>query len=255
MAIVRAYLKPKNIEEAELLLAESGGRAVILAGGSRLVGELESRMRPEVDTVVDLALLGLNYLRISDGFLCIGAATSLTDVCEFEAARHLCDGLLVRAAWGEGPVNLRNAATVGGVVATAETDSEFYAALLALGATVRVAGSPVLTPLEGLGSLSGLLVEVQIPLRSGRCGIARVSRTPADRPIVAAIAVVGDGWQRVAFCGLSTRPQLDGAVVEPWSDFRGSAAYRQSIAPILRERALAEARATSSLSGTAAAGG
>jgi CO/xanthine dehydrogenase FAD-binding subunit len=245
MAIVQEYLAPQSLTDAMELLAQSAGRTVVLAGGTRLVGELESRLRPEVDAVLDISHLGLNTLRAEGGTLFVGAAASLTDICEFEPARLLCDGLLVRAAWGEGPVNLRNAATVGGVVATAETDSELYAALLALGATVRVAGSPILIPLEDLGSPSGLLVEVQIPLRDARCGLARVSRTPADRPIVAAVAVVGDGWQRVAFCGLSNIPQLDDALVDPWSDFKGSAAYRQAVAPILRTRALAEARATS----------
>ena len=63
---------------------------------------------------------------------------TLSGVTAHPTLRELADGLLVRAARGEGPVNLRNAATVGGVVACAEYDSEFYAALLALDASVTV---------------------------------------------------------------------------------------------------------------------
>ncbi len=68
----------------------------------------------------------------------MGAMCTLAALTEHAEAAALAGGLLLRAVRGEGPVNLRNAATVGGAVACAEYDSEFYAALLALGASVTV---------------------------------------------------------------------------------------------------------------------
>jgi CO/xanthine dehydrogenase FAD-binding subunit len=198
---------------------------------------------------VDLAGLGLDTLTIHDGALHIGATVTLTRLVEHPAASGLADGLLRRAAQSEGPVNLRNVATVGGVIAAAEADSEVYAALLALDARITVhdlAGATT-TPLArvspGRGALNGLVTVVHMPLTAVRGGHARVARTPADRPIVAALAVSGPDGTRVALCGVAARPVLAGAPLDPPADFKGSATYRRAMAEVVMQRALAEVSA------------
>lgn len=245
MAILKEYHKPTSVPEALALLARTDVNLVPLAGGTRLVGALETRTAPGVDGVVDLGGLPLHHIRtaVVDGvpYLSIGALATLTAVCEHGGAASLAGGLLVQAAQGEGPVNLRNQATVGGVIAAAEPDSEFYAALLALGArvvTVSTAGETV-TPLAALAAIDGLVTAVLLDEAVETGAIARVARTPADRPIVAAVAVRHGAATRVALCGVAARPVLDGAPLDPPDDYKGSATYRRSMVTVLTERSLA----------------
>ena len=149
--------------------------------------------------LVDLSRAGLNHIELvtQDGrqFIRAGATVTLSQLIEHEVGGALADGLLRRAAAGEGPLNLRNAATIGGVVASAEYDSEFYTALLALDAAVILHDGEQehTVQLEDMQSVAGLITAVLIPAAAARGGMARVARTPADRPIVAAAVVRAAG--------------------------------------------------------------
>lgn len=247
MAIVREYHRPQTAAEAVRLLERYGSRAALLAGGSQLVADLETRARPDVEAVIDLGGLGLDGIEAGEGRLRLGATVTLAAVTEHPAAQQLAGGLLGRAARAEGPVNLRNAATVGGVVAAAEPDSEFYAALLALGASVAVSDGEqeTVTPLEELGDVAGLITALLLPLAElaeARGGHARAARTPSDRPIVAALAVQSASGERVALCGVAPRPVLLGAPLDPPDDFKGSAEYRRALAEVVVRRAREEAK-------------
>lgn len=246
MAILAEYHKPGSVAEAVQLLRRTDVRLRALAGGSQLVGALETRAAKDVDGVVDLAGLGLDRIAANDESLTIGATATLSDVSSHPLAGELAGGILRRTAAYEGPVNLRNAATVGGVVASAEMDSEFYAALLALDASVVTSDAEreTVTPLADfvIPSSHHLITAVILPIRSLRSGHARVARTPSDRCIVAAVAVVGEGVERVALCGVRNRPVLAGSVLNPPDNWKGSAEYRQKMAEIVQTRALTEAK-------------
>lgn len=245
MAILKEYYKPTTVQEALALLARPDVTLRALAGGTHLVGALETRTLAGVDGVVDLGGLPLRAIRaaVVEGAPCLslGALATLTDVCEHDGAAALAGGLLVQAAQGEGPLNLRNQATVGGVVAAAESDSEFYAALLALGARIVIAttAGERVVPLAELGAIEGLITAVLLPEGIEAGAIARVARTPADRPIVAAVAVRHGATVRVALCGVAVKPILQGTPLDPPDDYKGSAVYRRSMAPVVTDRALA----------------
>ena len=249
MAILQEYYRPGSVGEALDLLSTNQGRLVPLAGGTQLVGQLEMRALTGIDGVVDLRDAGLDTIREADGVLHVGAMCTLAGVTAHPALRALADGLLVRAARGEGPLNLRNAATVGGVIACAEHDSEFYAALLALDAAVTVRekdGTERMLPLAEFDVAGRLIIEIMLPVGPLRGGAARVARTPSDRPIVAALAVrdpaaQDSGGVRVALCGVAPRPVLEGSSLDPPDDFKASAAYRLAMAEIVAQRARSEA--------------
>lgn len=243
MAILRDYYRPSTTDEALSLLGQTDARLVSLAGGAQLVGELETRVDPGIDGVVDLRDLGLNQITVGNGVCQVGVTATLTDLIEHPALASLADGILARTAKGEGPVNLRNAATIGGLIASAAHDSELYAALLALGATVTIQGSAgeSTVPLADLGKIDGLVTSVSIALIDGRSGLARIAITPSDRPIVAAVAVAGDDYERVALCGVADRPVLYGGALDPTGDFKASGEYRRAMAEVVTRRALAEA--------------
>jgi CO/xanthine dehydrogenase FAD-binding subunit len=244
MATLQEYYRPTTLGEALALLKRADRTLLPLAGGTRLVGQLECRALRDIDGVIDLRDLGLHTIRQEDHQLCLGATATLTAVVEHPLGGTTAHGLLRRAAQGEGPVNLRNAATVGGVVAAAESDSEFYAALLALDAQIVVHDGtrPMTIPLDEFTPRPGLITEVRLPLADWRGGAARIARTPSDRPIVAAYAVVDVGVKRVALCGVAARPILTGMPLNPPEDFKGSAGYRRAMAEVVMARALDEAR-------------
>lgn len=253
MAILSEYHKPTTIAEALALLGRADVSLLPLAGGTRLVGQMETRQQRHVDGVVDLADLGLDFIEVTeDSALRIGATTVLADLVAHPQVEALAQGILGRTARYEGPVNLRNAATVGGVVAVAETDSELYAALLTLDATVllsdgarqqeiRLSEFSVLPPGHLITAVQVPMVDPKADLHSGH---ARVARTPSDRCIVAAVALAGEDVQRVALCGVADRPILYSSdTPNPPADFKGSADYRMMLSQVVRERALQAAKA------------
>ncbi len=267
MAILAEYHRPKTLDGALDLLADRTARRVPLAGGTHLVGALETRQRRDVDGVVDLAALELSYIRQSDSSLRVGAMTTLTELVEHPQCADLAAGILPATARFEGPQNLRNAATVGGLVALAEPDSELFAALLALNASVVAVDKDgneshrmledftISNPRTSQGPM--LITGIQLPLVHAKTGHARIARSPMDRCIVAAVAVAaanGDlsrsgtssGRNRVettrtALCGVGSRPQIAGGPVLPTSDYKGSGEYRLAMAEVVGRRARAGA--------------
>jgi CO/xanthine dehydrogenase FAD-binding subunit len=246
MALLKTVYQPTSAAEAAALLARPDARLAPLAGGSQLIADLETRTRRDLDGVVDLSRAGLDRSEVAvlagAPYLRLGAMVTLRQLTEHEITGSLADGLLRRAAAGEGPVNLRNRATLGGVIAGAAADSELYAALLALDVTVVLhdGEQEQMLRLEDMQQVTGLITAVLIPTAPVRGGLARVARTPADRPIVAAAAVVGAGGERVVLCGVAARPVLLGSELAPPSDFKGSAEYRRAMIDVVVARALAE---------------
>lgn len=280
MPRVSEYHRPETVAEALTLLARPGVVSAPLAGGTSLVPCLVSADNT-VEAVVDLGRLGLDFIERKGETLRLGATATLADVAENPLCRSVAGGLLSRAARLNAGVNVRNAATVGGLVVAGDPASEWLLALLALDAGVvfqsAAAGADSLS-LEAFlrapaGALAGsLLTEVRCVVPDGRlgAGLARLGRTLHDRPIVAAAAVVvrqGDVAARLGLAmsgvagtplrlsgveeSLVGRPFTDEVLAEtlaglgeqlsPPDDFRGSAEYRRAMAPILARRALLEA--------------
>ena len=107
MAILRDYSRPGSLSEALDLLADPQVRRVPLAGGTTLVGELETRARPDVEGVVDLRELDLRFIDASAASIHIGAMTTLADLRSAAETSDFAGSMLTRAARFEGPVNLR----------------------------------------------------------------------------------------------------------------------------------------------------
>jgi len=270
MPILNEFHKPADLPAALALLKRRSPRTIPLAGGTWVNPRIGKEIMAEA--VVDLSGLGLDQIERDGGTLRLGAMATLAAVTESEDCRSLANGILAQTARRDGTVNVRNAATVGGTVVVAPVDSEFILALLALGAEVSVysgemaawplhrfladpvpsAGSGQATPLNG-----GLVTRVQIPLPArAASGLARVTRTPADHPIVAAVAVVAGGAGRIALGGVAPRPLLIEfdrpeaaeealaqaiAAAEAYADFRGTADYRRAMGAVMARRALEQA--------------
>lgn len=242
--MITEYFRPLGLEEA--LVLASRPDAVIVGGGTLATTERGSSPSAAVDLqALDLAGISVGDGSISIGSISIGSMTTLQAIVESEAVPPVLRDLARRDA----PSSIRNAATLGGAIVSADGESELVAGLLAFGPTVTVASTdsfdefPLASILEDPSLVSGqILTAVSIPT-DGTAAADRTGRTPMDRPIVAAIAHRGvDGLVRLAMSGVAARPvvvdpsRLDD--LDPPPDFRGSAEYRKYLAAVLSERVL-----------------
>lgn len=244
------YYRPENLDDALRLLAQPG--TLPLAGGAKLLaGDVEG-------AVVDLQAAGLNQIDWADGILHVGATATLTELAAALTEKEDGpSGLLKQAIHRAGPNTYRNAATLGGTIASRIPDSELLAALLVLEATLHLANGETLSLMDYLAAAerpSTLITAVTIPWSAGQGRSERVARTPADYPIVSiTLWRPVEGPPRLAATGLGERPfrlpeaeanlpDIEAAAAAAQAanqhpgDFRGSTAYRAEMAAVLTRR-------------------
>jgi probable selenate reductase FAD-binding subunit len=270
MPRINEYHRPQTLDDA-LALLQRDQTTIPLAGGTTLV----PLRAPDVQAVVDLQALGLDELSVEGFHMRIGAMVSLQRLVESPEVGEFLAG----AAHLEGPLTYRNAATLGGTIATGDPLSQVLIALLALDAEVYLRlPDPATVSLDRILDAprkflnGGLITGITALSPAGAPGVAmaRVARTPRDKPIVAVAVRVtrkGElcGGVRVALAGVADRPirayeaedQLKGQAFDkrlvdtavatvvdnlnPPSDFKGSSEYRCEVAAVLTRRALLEA--------------
>ena len=227
------YHRPSTLHEAVALL--STGR--VLAGGTSLNAESD---RPA--TLIDLQALGLDTIDAKGDRVVIGAMARLSDIAESPVVPELIGDLARR----ERPSTLRTLATIGGLVAVNHRESALVAALMAFEAQVTTVGT------DGergsalfVGVPSGRIITAVSISALGTAAVRRTARTPADRPIVAAVARRHQDETRLALSGVAEHPVLvdpndPTAGLTPPADFRGTSAYRLELAAILSARVLGD---------------
>ena len=263
-------LRPPTLSEAVRLLRRPNVKTAVLAGGTTLVPQA----RRDVQALVDLRDLKLAYIKREGNALRIGATTTLEEI----AMSPDVPPVLAQAAHVSAPINVRNAATIGGEIASAGFNSPLPVVLLALDAVVVIYApearqSPIASFLAFRDKMlkdSTLITEVGILLTDARTAFEKVSRTPSDAPIVCAVAkfrfdngVARD--VRVAAGGVGPLPvqlaraeqTLEGKPltnalitqaaeagaqeVKPPSDFLASGEYRREMVKVLVKRTLTTA--------------
>ena len=249
------YQRPNSLDAALELLARPSPRTLPLGGGTVL-----NRPSPEPVAVVDLQALGLNSLQATGSILSIGATVTLGTLADWPGLQPA----LLRAIQLELNHNLRQVATVAGVLVSADGRSGFAAALLALDAALEIrshsgTGKPErekvslgdLLPLRRERLPGRLITQVSIPLHA-RLAYEVVARTPADLPILCvAVAQWLSGRTRLAVGGFGHAPTLamDGPepggaetaaqeVCRAAEDEWASADYRCAVAGTLARRCL-----------------
>jgi len=263
-------LHPPTLSEAVRLLRRPNVKTAILAGGTTLVPQA----RRDVQSLVDLRNLELDYIKREGNALRLGAATTLQDI----AASPDVPPVLAQAVHTSAPINVRNAATLGGVLASAGFGAPLPVVLLALDAVLVIYSpearqSPIAAFLNYRDKLlrdGALIAEVGLPLSDACMAFEKVSRTPSDVPIVCAVtklrldngvardvrlAVGGVGPLPVRLTRaeqtLEGKPMTEPLIAEateaaakevnPPSDFLATSEYRREMVKVLVKRMIVEA--------------
>ncbi len=107
------FVNPASLKDASALLGQDRGKAVLLAGGIDLLGELKEGLL-EPDRVVNLkAVSGLSALKADGKGLRIGALVTLSQI-ESDPKIRKTYKALADAAGSVGSIQIRNVGTLGG---------------------------------------------------------------------------------------------------------------------------------------------
>jgi CO/xanthine dehydrogenase FAD-binding subunit len=167
------YDDPRTLSEALSLLSEHGEDAKVLAGGQSLVPLLNFRLaRPE--RLIDINHVGeLDYLRLENGTLRIGALTRHSSL-EGSAETAAAVPLLTESVRLVGHVQIRNRGTVGGSVAHSDPAAELPLAFTVLDARFHArsargdrtlaADELFITHLTTSLQPDELLIEIEVPV-------------------------------------------------------------------------------------------
>lgn len=270
------YTRPGSVDEALSTLAEHGADGKVLAGGQSLLPILSMRLAAPHHLVDINRLADLDYVRVDDSTVRVGALARHARVLADTAAR-VAQPLLAQALRLVAHATIRNRGTTLGSIVHADPSGEMTAVLALLGGSVRVASASTqrnvpaheffLGPLESAVAPGELALEANFPVLGPRSGTAfvEVSRRQGDYAVCGVGALVeldDDGAvssARTAYLSVSATPLVldvsetgeDFAAaaafarerVDPEPDIHATADYRRHLAVVLTERALQEAHA------------
>jgi carbon-monoxide dehydrogenase medium subunit len=205
MLKIRAYHRPKHIDEAISLLSEPDAGRTVIAGGTDLL--VNPRYMVGVREVVDLRDLGLAFISgledgAAEGMLAIGACATMRQVARSPLIQGLASGILARSAAVCASPNIRNMATLGGNTASALPSADTPPTLMAMDAQVALIGPQgrrvvplgdyFTGPAQSIRQPGEIISEFLIPL-SGfnlRGGFYKIGRLSDDIAMVNAAATL-----------------------------------------------------------------
>jgi CO/xanthine dehydrogenase FAD-binding subunit len=217
-----AYERPALLYDALALLADQGPDARPLAGGTDLIIRIrDGSIRPR--TVVDVKRIAEfeRSIDVRDGWMRIGARTTMTDLLRDERIRRDYTALAEAAAY-VGSAQIRNRATLAGNICNASPAADTAPALLVYGARVMAVGQGGrrTIPLDeffvrsGVTTLAaGELVEaIELPLPSRPRGGVHARRTRRRGHDLASVTLACSidefGVTRLSYGSVGPRPLL-----------------------------------------------
>ena len=131
------YISPKTKEEVLEILKQEKSEACIVAGCSNVLPYIKDKIISKKLLVDISGIEELNYIKKSEGKLCIGAATTISDLINSKIIREECN-ILYQAAEQFADPTIRNSATIGGNLADASPAADVAPPLLVLDAVLEV---------------------------------------------------------------------------------------------------------------------
>jgi carbon-monoxide dehydrogenase medium subunit len=202
MPVSIAFVEPRSVEHAVECLESYGEDAKIVAGATALTIMLRQRLIHPSALINISALPGLSSIDVQDGHLHLGALVTHREV-ELSPLVRSSIPVLSEAFGVVANVRVRNAATVGGVLAEADYASDPPAVFLALDAEVEVIGPRGTRSIPAQEFFVGFYetalqpseivtgVRIPIPPAGTRAVYEKyVTRSREDRPCLGAVAAV-----------------------------------------------------------------
>jgi CO/xanthine dehydrogenase FAD-binding subunit len=134
------YYLPDSGRDVVELLQEYGERAMILAGGSFVHGLAARDLLFGIDVFIDIQKLGLTDITVASEGLQIGAMVRFAELAKAPEIQADPGWGAVRDALSYPPVQIMNAATVGGSIAAVCPYFDLPTAWLAIGGKVTAEG-------------------------------------------------------------------------------------------------------------------
>ncbi len=185
--MIEHFHRPRTAREALSLKRKYQSRAAYLAGGTRL-NSSESEVRPE--HAISLEGLGLDLVEVKRGQVAIGALCTLQQLIEDRRVPAPLKAAVAQVV----SRNVRNAATLGGHVASALSFSDVIPMLVALEAKVGLArpGGAATIPVAEyvVRRPPGLITRILLPRpAAGRLAACRNVRRSANARSTLSVAV------------------------------------------------------------------
>jgi CO/xanthine dehydrogenase FAD-binding subunit len=269
------YVKPGSVREVVNLLRRYGSRAIVLAGGTDLVGLISDGMAVP-DALVDIkGLPGLDGIQLKGGALSIGALVTFSDLLESVVIAKKFPVLREMAGW-VASLGIRNRATMVGNLCSAVPCCDSGAVLLVYDAVVQVAGPAgrrkvplrewFLGPRKTALKPGEIATGVTVPLpkqKHGACFVKlrRYEGEDLAQASVTLLALAGHRY-RISFGSVAPRPvralrieallqgqplsddlvrqaiQLVPHEISPITDIRATREYRARMVGVMLERGL-----------------
>jgi len=230
---LKRYVKAKSLEEALELLLTFGEKAKIIAGGTFIYQMAERGLLKDLEVLIDLEDLGLNYIKFQDDGIYIGALATYRDIINEEKLRRPETASIYKAAKSISTMQIKNVGTIGGAISISLPYLDLPIALCSLNAKLRIKSSRGERTVEirdfykdylkpGMES-DEILVEVIIPIRKRNKSLsnfAKFGRTKFDFALVnTSVNLVLDEEGRIeeatiAFGNIDRTPLIEEKVVK-----------------------------------------
>lgn len=258
---IREYARPADLDEAYAVLTKRKTNRIV-AGCTYL-----KRTRLILGTAVDLTDCHLDYIEEREDCIAIGAMTCLRDIETSELLKAWYDEALTRAVEHLIGIQLRNAITIGGHVASRFGFSDIIPTLMALNASVKFHNGgvkPLSDFMAEVKPAKDILVEIQLPKIKTKAYIGMMRKSYSDYSIFClAVAKAEDKWT-IAGGVFPGRAKLADSVMAEMnsrqitaadagllaekvtenfsfsSNYRGTAEYREELCRIFTRRGIEE---------------
>ena len=198
MPTTEQYLAPQTLEEVTRIAARTG--ATILAGGTDLHPRWTKEIVPRPAAMVDVkAIEELKGIRQTDGVVCIGACTLMSEL-ETDPIIRAAAPVLADAAGRVACPQIRNRATLGGNLCNASPAADTAVPLLLLEAVIELASS----------GPDGVALR-EVPITDFFCGPGVTSLAPGEILTRVRFKPFPEGWFW-AWDKFGTRPAMEIAV-------------------------------------------
>lgn len=229
------YHRPKDAKEAATAAA-GDDEAIFLAGGQTIIPTLKQRLAMPTSLIDIGSLDELKGIEVSSGAVTIGAATTHAEVAgSAEVAKAI--PALAHLASVIGDAQVRNRGTLGGSIANADPASDYPAAIVGLGATVKtdrreIAGDDFFTALFETALEPGeLILSVSFPVPEAAAYV-KFANPASGYAVVGVMVAKGKDGVRVGVTGAGPSAFRATAIEEALSkDFSPESAKSTAISP------------------------